>query len=1020
MDPIACEINFSKRFSLPFGVAPDVLTADQIKTYIKSLDIGAELLNDTFTKPTPSNALNKAKIKKIVSSDNFGYLLNAESTFGKYYGQSVDGLDYICDCDLAKVNMDVKRLAIYDTIKATNPPDIAKELMKKVVYNSNKNSVSLLPMPYHSFDAIRCYWQKDSATPLTNTMGLDYKGPTNPYLLETSGTSLGELDRLVIRSPLTGLVRYEPYYHFKLNGNNLEVLCPSNSGRLVIRGELDNDNNQSETRLYEESEFIIENVDRASVMAQFNKLLSYTIGNFKNFAILSTDMKSDTTPPATFKTDSANFLYEKYKVLVSRALKAWLLFKKNINCIKNDSLTWDTITATFANYTLFEGCGNTRDVQVILTLLELIQNTPDWKKAFSDFLEGYYVPLLCGVSWYEARNLYSNDDISVTFPVASSEYPKNGTNEGDRVKQLEHLWLEQIYDESAFANGILCYRGCPVGYPSKVYRAIPYTSLDKKLPEDALTTYELEAMHLAGRNTDLSFTFTSAEPREPKPATCLSLDGYKSCVVGYCASFQMAKDTFYTLIDWLQELVKETNGVKLDPPPLDISKYYKANDKASTHPLLNILQYDNYTLCQSIRKQMDVYNTLKVDGGALLTKANLQWWVDKVSFIVEKKIEMPFPNTLQWPDGSQPAPTNQFMSSRTNLPNNCASSYFDVIPSGFDLFDLESVFLARNAVYNYLTGKFDMPLPVILAILHREGVNTFAWLYRNPYPKQPFGKAFSMQGHLTKTITNDTDQNDFARYYFLGFIFGLDTYNHGATSTTAANARFDMVLNNYLFRTDLSPSGVLNRNLIKDAWALRKYISERVYAPATNIDGIPFIRKNSRRSQWAFIILMLGWYQSRQTVANKKTQDDSPNFNYTMPDWFDNHYSDEQGNINALDPKRKDFITYYTLLYLAYNSGQAGWNDFIQQVEAAYPTYIQNLKLKDSSGNDLSLDDKKKKFTIRDYLLFKYKPTGHIEAMSNLIHFAATLDSYCRIVYDKTDVTVFDNSKPNDRNWGIA
>jgi len=982
---------------LPFGVAPDLLSIDLIKTYLKSLDIGAELLNDTFTMPTPSTALQKSRIKKITSSDNIDYVLNAESTFGQYSittGQPDAKNDYTSDLDLTDVKVDdVKRSAIPKPIIATNPPDIAKELMKQLVFDNNKNSGSLLPMPYHSFDAIRCFWLKDSANPLTDTLNLDCKGDANPYLQETTGTTLGELDRLVIRSPLTGLVRYEPYYHFKVKGTSLEVLCPSNSGRLIIKKDKE-PLKKSDTRLYENTEFIIENVDRESVFLYFNKLLLFTIVNFKNFADSSTKTKPSAPVNPIFQAAGANLPYEKFKVLVSRALKAWLLFKKNVNCNKGDTLAWNDIAVAYPKYTLFAGGREIKDAQVLSTLIELIQTSANLKKSFADFLAGYYVPLLCGASWYEVRSRNSNDNDQIKFPVASTASPKNGTDED--LKD-EYAWLEQIYDDRAFANAILCFRGCPVAKPSKVYRNRPFSVFDKMtLPKDALTTYELEAAHLAGRN---QFTFTVNEPREPKPSTCLSLAGYDNFVRGYCASFQLFMDPyFYTLIDWLQELVKETNGVNVEPPELDVTKYYDKTDEDQTHPLLSIVQYKTYTLCQSVREQMDGLR-VKMAAGSTETigTVNIKWWINKVKFITPKKLDPDptIPNDkVVWPDGQSPSPRDPYLGKKTVCPYSMDKVSFTTIKnpdpkkerltlSGFDLFDLESAFLARNMVRNYLTDGFDTPLPVILTLIKREGIHLFSWLYRNPVPY----KSYSWQGDY-KSEPYDGDKHDYARHFFLLEPYGLDLYVRLAPDVSQTNACFDEVIRK------MSAENIFNVDKMIDSTSLRKYISERVGSPQ-----VPYIQKISRRSHWTFCALMLAWYQLYHKLAQKKRTIYGETFVYSDPAWFTNHYSDVQGSIKSDDTKRRDFITYYSMLYAAYNAQNIStWNEFIKNVE-------------DANKGGLSL---------RDYLIFKYQPQPvHNETMANMIRFAVTLDAYCRIIYDQTDVTNLDNINPNSRAWGI-
>src|SRR4029079_5200428 len=117
---------------------------------------------------------------------------------------------------------------------------IAAELQAKIVFNTQDFSISALPVPFHGLDTMRVFWIKASTNPLTATLGIDTKTNANPpYLLETykngNDFQLGELNRMWLRIPLTGMVRCEPYYHFRWKNNKLETVCPSNSGRLIVK-----------------------------------------------------------------------------------------------------------------------------------------------------------------------------------------------------------------------------------------------------------------------------------------------------------------------------------------------------------------------------------------------------------------------------------------------------------------------------------------------------------------------------------------------------------------------------------------------------------------------------------------------------------------------------------------------------------------------------------------------------------------------------------------------------------------
>ena len=995
-----CDINFSRRFSLPFGIAPHELSLDDMGTFIRSLDAGVELLNNTFTKFTPSQDIKPLQLKKIKSPATDEFVLPFHSSF--------DPANVFTSLLTVTKNhpKDVVRKAGNLKITQTTAPGIAAEFQAKVVFNTQDFSISVLPVPFHGLDTMRVFWIKTSTNPLTTTLGIDTKTDNDPpYLLETYKTGndfqIGELNRLLLRSPLTGTVRFEPYYHFRWKNNKLETVCPSNSGRLIIKA-FNNSllNDSSETRVYEENDFIIENVDRESAHAHLFKLLSFNIENFRKFASKENDAGLDATLAGVenlYAIDTSGLLYAPYKNSVAKALKTWVLFKKNVNSNTADTLSFTDMKAGFPKIADLEGDKKTTNAKTLGLFLDKMAATAIWKTGFSDFLKNYYVPLLSGMSWAEVRKRNTQDDSAIKFPVGDAEDPKNKTDAASKEKIKEHRVLEGIYNDTL--NAILCYSGSPLGLPSRVYNgSVPAPVVKTMFPSTSLSLYEVEAVHLAEKNVTVFPGLIVTTARVPTPGMALDISEYDAKSIGYSASFELkTKKHFYTFIDFLQELLKEVNGFKIETPNpiLDTYKYYNSTDATKSHPLLtDVMNFSTYKLCESVRDQIAELNKKNADTTAIkLGSANLKWWIDKVDFITDKNLNG------TWPDGLNSNPRIPYMDSATRTPPGVGDVPFAVgmaRTSGFDLFDLESLHTARPYIRNYLTSNFDMPLPVILTIILREGLLVFSWLTRITTPKT--------DRRFIRGTINSTELNDIGRIFFLSRPYGLDTFIEGITSTGHAKTVFDEII--FEFRKE----NVVDPSRFPDISYVRKSITERVLGKNGNVA----IKKLNKRVHWQFIFLMLGWYQYRheRMKSNKKSIHENTSFTHTHPDWFINDYSDVQGTVNANDVKRKDFITYYSLVYLGYNANPAIWNSFISLVESA-------------SRAGLS---------VRDFLVFRFKvppilPTAtddqkkffadKLTAMSNMIHFAAGLDAFSRIIYDDTNVVTFDTSNPNARAWGV-
>jgi hypothetical protein len=169
--------------------------------------------------------------------------------------------------------------------------------------------------------------------------------------------------------------------------------------------------------------------------------------------------------------------------------------------------------------------------------------------------------------------------------------------------------------------------------------------------------------------------------------------------------------------------------------------------------------------------------------------------------------------------------------------------------------------------------------------------------------------------------------------------------------------------------------------------------------------GVPQIWKLSRRMHWAAIALMVGWFRHTEremrapTVANRfATATWSAD-----PAWFPAGASPPD-LIGVLpdEPAWKDYLTYYGLVYIAYNAGPAAWVNTLRTAEAAH------------GASPLSL---------RDFLVFRAQRQRQV--IGNMVRFVIGLDAFLRVNYlgdlapaDYPSAAVR-TTPASGRSWGV-
>jgi hypothetical protein len=989
-----CKIDFRRRLSLPFGIAPEELAADRISEYLASLNMGVEIQNNTFSEFI-FGAPNRNKVKSIqfaASTDKV--LLPNLSDIPGYETQelSLSNISIISVIDKVK---NQTRIAA-----SMNLEDVAIEMQKKVQFDSVSQSISKLPAPFYNNDVIRAFWPKQNSAGFIGVLGMDSFGvlPTNgvfpsnlpEYLLETYTTAtedhIGELDRLLLRSPVAGSVRFEPYYHFRLNGGDIRTICQSASGRLVIQTPETSEileftreikdgaliaKNKTMTQLLNTATFIIENVDKESVIPHLYRLFVFQFSNYKN--ILEVNKKTSSTLSTEYQRlklmNPNKPALKNLTVTMRRALQGWLLFMRVLHPSANDLIIYNSLQTEIKNRI---EKGQLDENELVRFIDDIIGNNA-WLSNFLSFVENYYIPLLVGVSWYDVLSKTGVHAQGIRFPVPVDSPPKST---GNRDEQKAHADLEAI--QNIAENWMVCYSGCPLGYPSEVYRANPIQPDQKVYPDGSLTVYEVEALHIASKSP-VVFPGLAGSPnlgRLPQSGVPMDLSDYSVYKVGYSSSLRINNNGYFTLVNWLNEELKELNLQIKEEEKITLTNYFDLTS-SSRHPIAIALNYEDYLRAKSIRQRMDALFLVGIG------EEGLNWW---------QNIRRPFlpAGSGTWPDGDGPAPKEPFDKDKTVIPpydaNKTVTYDNGEKISGFDIFDIESMLIACSKVKNILTDRFDIPLPIIMALCEREGVRSYAWLNRTVHDL--WWISHQQQIDLSNIGYHDSiARQSIARQFWLLWPYGLDNYNNPYDTSNyigSLNDRFTSVVNKKKNLGILSaPNGI----------DVMKYINERLYSrwnSASAASTAPEIKKLTRQCHWPFIVLMLARFQfCHKFIRNKtntETFSDANKYVHTNDAWFQNDHTSDYLSLGPVDQGWKDFITYYSIIYLAHNSKPSTWSKIIQQVE--------------DNANRGGL-------SVRDYLLFKYIPEDtENDNITHMIRFAISLDAYMRLVVPHGDILV--------------
>jgi hypothetical protein len=969
-DKLTCAIDYrGRKFSLPFGLAPP-LSKESLATYLG--DLQASCIFYSFVK-------DEEKYYRPDSASDFsfrGLSLAGESEMVVPLSMRNDEahLAEPFELDPSVFEPSWKSVAV----NAGEPADaIARRVGAKLRWDADSRQASPLPLPVFTDESLLIFWPEVEAAQggLHQTKGvLEGDGGDPQYLLSTSADKRdGELDRLLLRSPAVARVRFERYRHIVRTGEKAQLNCPSAAGRLLLKTlptgvTPDSTASQLATTppLTAGRLLVFENVLAGSV-AQF--ILPLLVYQLKNFDALKSERLFKPALTAQFKW----------------LLGTWLAYLKQIRPASapdpsnpNPSLPAD-LTGPFRP-------GRNADAKQISSLLGYVLAHEDAKASVTYYLKHFYAPVLGGVTW---------EELGVAIPAAPDREPRKSDPETHGL--LEHL-------PGASETWLLCYAGCPLGHPAPIYlppAADPPEA--ETLLQSYFTTFDLEALHLGGRTGAIYAGSTPTKNqsvlRPPDLSQFAEWSGGRFAALRLVDPEWPSKQAC-TIYDWLGEMVKDPHPKEEVGPPVDFRDY-----AAAGHPLAAALGWQTFTKAQSVRTAM---TTLRNYGPSTEEES---WLGAQIAAWWGKKTKLTEGGKWPHPEGKapiRPGPYNPFKTQWITTRYDEDGIGIETT-CGYDAFDLEAVFKAREVVRDGKSFKADVHPALFLAVADQEGYRSVRGVR---YDRRQEVITYSPGCAFPKEIRDDPEAGEqFARIVWLAWPFGLDIltnrskkeFKGQATYLSEDEQLFDDRLRMLTNKGD-SSRAVLDPDAMPPVyvkWFLKKRFLAEFSGPKNTAQEEVLMRRPSRRIQWVALSLQqayMQWLHFALHVAETKGAGEE--WAAEVVNEFVAGPAPTPGT-NANSIQRRDYIAYYSLLYLAFHAGLPTWNGLVQKAKGLL-----------SSG-------KAKSPTVSLYMLLERTrdpamSDKDLRQWANMMRFAVALDAYLRIDYTTFKINATD---PEGRTW---
>ena len=566
------------------------------------------------------------------------------------------------------------------------------------------------------------------------------------------------------------------------------------------------------------------------------------------------------------------------------------------------------------------------DLPALRVAVVHILAVPERRTAFAEFLRTTLAPLACGVGWAEIKD-----------SAGAPRYPGIPSEPGARTdaNRRAHALLEAAQQATDIWVGI--YAGAPVGQPVTCYRGSPEAASVSDIVRNGFSVFDLEAMVLSGHVT-AAFSSIPPPTAPASPDQPVLLTAYDGEASGKFAVLRLADagpgSLAYTMRDWLKQLVSGWHRTIVVDAPLDF-----LDMQINGHPLAAALNYGRNLRARGLRGSLDAVNAEQQEN-TRFDLASTRWWSNAVGFSTG----------INWPlllPGGSPGVQDASREARNAPPTRTGETVGGTsTSSGFDEEDLELVLEAREHLRSGHDTTQMVDLPLVLALLNREGYRMNGRFMR----QGPFD--FHFRDNLNEFVSTDFDSSSLGRrgaaqgigrvFYTLQ-VFGLDVLDAPYCPSTgivgvsnwlyfAWNNLCRIITNATTAGTvcDLDTIGLVGRMLT------------RLASRFDNVTDIGQSRRLSRRVHLAGIIAQHGEFQRRHALLRQGSAS-GPLSNWWLPlqggvvlpdvEQFTALAAPSPG-ANAEDVARRDYLAYYALCYLAFNGSPGIWKSWIDRAVA--------------------------------------------------------------------------------------
>lgn len=1012
-----CDVDWARTFSLPFGVPASGITAAERIQYAVGLGAVSEIPVSThgsfFADPPALDV-------RLVD----GILL---PRYGRDLVPSISQLQ-----DATKVAGRVQSFgkAAFKPIAVPSGTASAVEhlLQARLPIDDTALAFAPLPIPRLALDSIETFFPSAPAAwkpgaPFKVPGALDAAGApvaaVPQLLLESSDTALGEHDPLLLRAPVAGRFRFDPYYLFRRVGTALEAIGPSSTGRLLVQQpplSTARKNAGTSTEVFESRTFAFEHVTRDSVAELLHVHLMFQLCHLKALDAAHHG-KAGSEARLAIPKHSAEIMDWAVSG-VHRLIRSWTAFLWSLAWRIEDKALTSALPAEWAK-PLAKDDLKAGDAATVVTLAKQVLDDAERLASLIYFCSNVYSRRLSGFSWSEVLEL--NGRNTDRFPVPADQPPFTGTDAAAKAAQLQHQWLRLL--ENPHDRWVACWAGAPLGRPAPIYAPTP-AAAGAGFPANAVTTYDLEALHAATKAGAALAVASPDTTTQAAPGRAADLSSLVAKRVGYACWFSAGPiwNPLHTTVDWLLELTQGVHQAEQEPGFLQLMSLVDTADAAFRgHPLVRPLGADVHERALHLRGQMN-----SLDGDAAL-RGWVDWWgaaygLKKVGS--EWFVQDPLGNAV----GDKLTPTLPYKAERTvPAPGKRTLDHTDLNTgaiSGFDAFDIESAFLARRRMTLPPGAGPMLPLSVILALMDREGVRSFGAI--NRFVTYTAAQASTLAWIATDAPLHRTASYDvpplghvatpaeISRIHWLSLPYGLD---HFILERSPADPRVivDVFISDQRMRPRIVALESSPQVTTLGEENVERYLRSRMWSdwqpeappPADPKIGRPVIWKLHRRVHWAVISMMVGFFRRMELEIGQSLVDVGAfrQVGWKPVAWFPGGMAPPILVGKApTDIEWKDFISYYAIIYAAYNTSPANWRRILRQAEA------QHL----ATGSSL---------TLRDFLLFKFDRRDAV--VDHMARFAVGLDSFMRL--DDADGVALDDFAargpstipPDTRAWGV-